>query len=607
MGALWQSIETPTPSSPARNDDTAVGGAVPCVVGNRQVHVLLVFLLGGSGTTTSDPDIALQLFSWSAPSSSEHPDGVSKKGTTAATASAPAGTSLATRTFTTAPVAPVLKRLVSSQEGDVPAARIGHAAVTLVDPASSTSIRPARIVLFGGEASNPTPASSAEDGSGYVVHLKLGDVYEATAKCPSGTLVWRALAVHSAVLDTPREASTATAKVLGGVKNGLAPIESEDAPKEPSPMAFHASCAAPVSSGGSSGDTELAMLIHGGIDQSSKLLGDLWAFFPGEVGVESEASNVGRGGSRDCGGRAAGWERLQTEGEGPPPAAYHSATPVNSGRIVVFIGGGKNWGPSSIFLLDTVGLVWSSFDASGGVGLSEQRCLHTAISVTGVDTGASSDEDQRQEESESHPPSSHPEDTRVDDATTSASTVQLWGPVAMGALPAPGSARSAGSEKGAVGGASGKKKPGTKDGSGGSKKAGTKDAAKNEPAGGGVVDGGDPDTESGNPPVFESVLVFGGIVGSTTVSGDATVLHHDGKVTPLRLARKSPAPPGPRFSHAMVSCRILPARRAYYGSLVYSDASQHTILEDINSRSAASCGGERSPNLYCSLQAARFC
>lgn len=34
---------------------------------------------------------------------------------------------------------------------------------------------------------------------------------------------------------------------------------------------------------------------------------------------------------------------------------------------------------------------------------------------------------------------------------------------------------------------------------------------------------------------------------------DAVVLRHDGTVTPLHLARKSGPPPGPRYSHAMVS------------------------------------------------------
>lgn len=213
----------------------------------------------------------------------------------------------------------------------------------------------------------------------------------------------------------------------------------------------------------------------------------------------------------------------------PPPAAYHSATPVNGGRVVVFIGGGKNWGPSSVFLLDTVGLIWSSFEATGGIGLSGQRCLHTAISVTGVETRDSNDDDQHPEESGAQPTTSVTENAASDDPTSpstprerggkeeaAAPTVQLWGPVVAGAGAVPGSARSAGSEKSAVAAASGKKKPGAKEGSAGSKK---KDAVKSETVVGNVVDGSDPDTGGGDPPVFESVLIFGGIVGSAAVSG----------------------------------------------------------------------------------------
>lgn len=174
-------------------------------------------------------------------------------------------------------------------------------------------------------------------------------------------------------------------------------------------------------------------------------------------------------------------------------------------------------------MLDTVGLIWSSFEATSGIGLSEQRCLHTAISVTGVETedGCSDEDNQHQEETESQPPSSPIEGAAVGDATAPVPAVQLWGPVAMGAAQsAPGTARSTGSEKGAVAAAAaGKKKNGAKEGSAGSKKAGTKDVVKSGPAGGNCGDGSDPDTYGGTPPVFESVLVFGGIVGNATVSG----------------------------------------------------------------------------------------
>lgn len=63
----------------------------------------------------------------------------------------------------------------------------------------------------------------------------------------------------------------------------------------------------------------------------------------------------------------------------PPPAAYHSATPINNGKKVVFLGG-KEWG-SSVFLLDAVGVTWSSLEVAG----LRARIMHTAVVVTAVE------------------------------------------------------------------------------------------------------------------------------------------------------------------------------------------------------------------------------
>ena len=73
----------------------------------------------------------------------------------------------------------------------------------------------------------------------------------------------------------------------------------------------------------------------------------------------------------------------------PPPTAYHSASPMNGGEVVVFLVG-IDKGPetllsSSVFLLDTTvgdGMAWSSFPVAGLLG----RRMHSAISVTAIGT-----------------------------------------------------------------------------------------------------------------------------------------------------------------------------------------------------------------------------
>lgn len=226
----------------------------------------------------------------------------------------------------------------------------------------------------------------------------------------------------------------------------------------------------------------------------------------------------------------------------PPPAAYHTATPVCGGKTVVFVGGGKSWGPSVVFLLDAVGLNWSSFEITGGIGLSGQRCLHSAISVTGEDIDNDGDP-QPQQGGPLSPASAAPGDAasppnqseHIDDAVAAtiasgelAPDVKLWNPVVPGRGAVPVSARSAGSEKGAAtGSAAAKKKAGTKEGAAAAKKSGGKEAICNSSGsrsgidnpGDDNIDGAVPDADGGAPPVFERILIFGGVVDEAAVSG----------------------------------------------------------------------------------------
>lgn len=303
-----------------------------------------MYLVGGSGTKTSDPDIALELFSWSSPCLSgaegeklHEPSSGTFDNSNAAedkpVASAPASPATITSLGSSTPgavSAPTLVRVTASQEGEVPTARIGHAAVTLTQPPSSppaSSSRPSSIFLFGGEA--PIASNCADEGSRSPGYPKLGDIYEGTPKGPSGTLVWRSLT--SSLTQTPQN-STAT-EAIGASGNGGNVTTAPDIVIDvPAPMAFHAFCAALVrgSSGGSSGDgnsdanVEQALLVHGGINQNLELLEDLWAFFPSRLSklASGGQSGVVRGGdatsvdSNGGGVRATGWERLLPQGNG---------------------------------------------------------------------------------------------------------------------------------------------------------------------------------------------------------------------------------------------------------------------------------------------------
>ena len=135
-----------------------------------------------------------------------------------------------------------------------------------------------KIILFGGEACIRT------DGG----YPKLSDVYEGSPREPSGTLVWRAL--------TGPPGETNNAEVVVGEADVVKP-------DGPVPMAFHAACAASVRD-------EEAIVVHGGMNQSSELLGDLWALFPrSRPGDTSHAHG-------DDNSETFSWERLHPEGEG---------------------------------------------------------------------------------------------------------------------------------------------------------------------------------------------------------------------------------------------------------------------------------------------------
>ena len=201
------------------------------------------------------------------------------------------------------------------------------------------------------------------------------------------------------------------------------------------------------------------------------------------------------------------------------------------------------------FLLDAVGLNWSSFDMTGGIALLGQRCLHTAIAVTGedIDNGGdallqkggpnaspSSADDAGNGDGAASPAVQREsiDATAAAEAQTAASSgVILWnpvGPAGRGSVPV--SARSADSEKvSTAGAAAAKKKPGAKDGATAAKKAGSKEQAKTGSDSCGVDHHADdniasavPDAGDGGRPMFERILIFGGIMDEAAVSGVST-------------------------------------------------------------------------------------
>lgn len=208
---------------------------------------------------------------------------------------------------------------------------------------------------------------------------------------------------------------------------------------------------------------------------------------------------------------------------------------------------------------------WSSFETTGGIGgLSGQRCLHTAIPVTGEDIDNADDTQLSQGDPAASPSSSAtavlgtaaPPPTQkesIDDAAAEAEAsgaapaVKLWNPVGTAGAAGPVSARSAGSEKGTAAGlAATKKKAGAKEGASAPKKAGGKEAAKNSSGNGGAdragddnIDGAGPDVDGGAPPVFERIVIFGGIVGEAAVSGVSCGWTTTGKRTCDSLDRRA--------------------------------------------------------------------
>lgn len=157
------------------------------------------------------------------------------------------------------------------QEGDVPLARLGHSAVV-----SSES----SIILFGGEA--------ATDGH---QSIKFSDVFEGTFDGASTTVVWRSL--HTAA---GGEGSLGAGANNAGVGVASTPGLELSPPIEPGPMAFHAFCAATLQG-------KWVMLVHGGIDDRSVMLQDLWAL-----------RLTGKRDSNDAPGMS--WARLVPQGIG---------------------------------------------------------------------------------------------------------------------------------------------------------------------------------------------------------------------------------------------------------------------------------------------------
>lgn len=162
--------------------------------------------------------------------------------------------------------------------------------------------------------------------------------------------------------------------------------------------------------------------------------------------------------------------------------------------------------------------------------------------MTGVETENSDDGGQQphrpqREEDAAQPdssavavpdvPSSPPPIQGETNETSAAATpnVQLWGPVATAA--GPGSTPSTDPDNGAVSPAA-KKKGGGKEGAAGSKTSNTKDTDKtrgsrsssgDDRRQGEGTDGHAGDDECGDPLVFESILIFGGVVGEAAISG----------------------------------------------------------------------------------------
>lgn len=267
-----------------------------------------MYLVGGSATRKNDPDITLGsyiLLSLSGDGPTEPRQQC--KGTTLSNA---AGTNRSPEHVTigvTNAVAAVTNSKhtgASSQEGDVPAARIGHAAV--VSPRST-------IIIFGGEASTPplsAPAPTlAPDPvptpvNGQSLPPKLSDVYEGAPKEPLGTTItWRALINPAELTISTGGEGKADATGGRGMSTTTPPTRNT-----PGPRAFHAACSALIRG-------EWAMVVHGGVgDGPAGLLEDLWAFRL--VGAGTTSRVAGHHELGDSKKAEFSWEHLIPDGTG---------------------------------------------------------------------------------------------------------------------------------------------------------------------------------------------------------------------------------------------------------------------------------------------------
>lgn len=137
------------------------------------------------------------------------------------------------------------------QEGEIPRARVGHSIIS--GPLKST------ILLFGGEATS----------HGW---QKLGGVHEGNPKPDKEGMVWK---------DVSR----------APINAGQVTADNSEADTAPCPRSFHAACEAKING-------TWAMIVHGGVDDRSMLLDDLWAY------------------RVDNGSGSGRWEHLQAEGGG---------------------------------------------------------------------------------------------------------------------------------------------------------------------------------------------------------------------------------------------------------------------------------------------------
>lgn len=264
-----------------------------------------MYLVGGSATRKNDPDITLGSCSRSSLSGDGRTEPQQCNDTTISNATS-ANRSLvhAAVAVTNAAAAVASSKHIGpcSQEGDVPAARIGHAAV--VSPRST-------IIIFGGEACTPSPPAPAPAPvNGQSLLPKLSDVYEGAPKEPSGTTIaWRALIDPAG--STISTGGEGKADSTGGRGMSTTTSTTRDTP---GPRAFHAACSALIRG-------EWAMVVHGGVGEGAAgLLEDLWGFRLVGTGTRSNDTGHHELGDNDNDSSSKkvdfSWERLIPDGTG---------------------------------------------------------------------------------------------------------------------------------------------------------------------------------------------------------------------------------------------------------------------------------------------------